>query len=255
MIELMTDIETPDGRMDTFVCHPEGGGVFPSVVILMDIWGLREELFDIARKVAVTGYHCVVPNFWYRQGRVRFEFRDSKGQMLSFEHIPVEAQKQMREQMRVTTDEMAMADFRSVLKFLETQPVKPGPKGTIGYCLGGRYSLEAAALYPDAVPGLGKPARNAAGERQRRFRRTSTPPGCVAKSIAASPNTTILRHPRPARRWKTRLRVCPDVRYRAVLHKAAIHGYALPNRDIHDKQANNRDWENIFAMFKRVLPT
>src|SRR5262245_19984572 len=148
MIESMTDIETPDGRMDTFVCHPEGSGVFPSVLILMDIWGLREELFDIARKVAVTGYHCVVPNFWYRQGRVRFEFRDNRGSMKSFEHIPAEAQKAMREQMRLTTDEMAMADLRSVLGFLAAQPVKSGPKGTIGYCLGGRYSLEAAALYP-----------------------------------------------------------------------------------------------------------
>ena len=90
MIESMTDIETPDGRMDAFVCHPEEGGMFPSVMILMDIWGLREELFDIARKVAVTGYHCVVPNFWYRQGRVRFEFRDGNGRMKSFEQIPVD---------------------------------------------------------------------------------------------------------------------------------------------------------------------
>src|SRR4051794_15994398 len=32
------------------------------------------------------------------------------------------------------------------------------------------------------------------------------------------------------------------------------HGYALPNRDIHDKHAANRDWELIFAMFRRQLP-
>jgi carboxymethylenebutenolidase len=38
----------------------------------MDIWGLREELFDVVRHVAVVGYHCVVPNFWYRRGKVRF---------------------------------------------------------------------------------------------------------------------------------------------------------------------------------------
>ena len=72
MIEGMTDIQTDDGWMDAFVVHPDENGPFPGVVVLMDIWGLREELFDIARKVAVTGYHCVVPNFWYRQGRVRF---------------------------------------------------------------------------------------------------------------------------------------------------------------------------------------
>ena len=46
---------------------------------------------------------------------------------------------------------------------------------------------------------------------------------------------------------------CRDVRYATLLHKAAIHGYALPDRDIYDKQANNRDWEHIFAMFRRML--
>jgi carboxymethylenebutenolidase len=219
----------------------------------MDIWGLREELFDIARKVAVTGYHCVVPNFWYRQGRVRFEFRDSKGLMKSFEHIPVETQKQMREQMRVTTDEMAMEDFRSVLRFLETQPVKPGPKGTIGYCLGGRFSLEAAALYPDqfrvsaSLHGTALVSDRALSPH----RHTAKMRGEIYCGFAEHDDLA------PASTRKTledAFAVCPDVRYRAVLHKAAIHGYALPNRDIHDKQANNRDWENIFAMFKRVLP-
>src|ERR1044072_441586 len=96
MIESMTEIETPDGRMDSFVCHPEQGGPFPSVFILMDIWGLREELFDIARKVAVVGYHCIVPNFWYRQGRVRFEYREDKDPMLSFRRLSDRAQEARR---------------------------------------------------------------------------------------------------------------------------------------------------------------
>src|SRR6185437_16718723 len=42
-----------------------------------------------------------------------------------------------------------------------------------------------------------------------------------------------------------------DVRYRCSVHAGAHHGYALPDRDIFDKPAANRDWENIFAMFRR----
>src|SRR5947209_434835 len=149
MIESLGEIGTPAGGMDAFVTHPEAAGPFPSVVILMDIWGLREELFDIARRVATVGYYCVVPNFYYRQGKVRFEFHDREGRMMSFEHIPQDAQQRMRAQMRLITDEMAMADLKSVLDFLRTQPVRPGAKGSIGYCLGGRYALQAAAHYPD----------------------------------------------------------------------------------------------------------
>jgi carboxymethylenebutenolidase len=34
----------------------------------------------------------------------------------------------------------------------------------------------------------------------------------------------------------------------------AVHGYGLPERDMHHKQAANRDWEAIFAMFHRQMP-
>jgi len=56
MKERFVDVATPDGPMDTFAVHPEEGGPFPCVVVFMDIWGLREELFDIARRVATVGY-------------------------------------------------------------------------------------------------------------------------------------------------------------------------------------------------------
>jgi hypothetical protein len=46
---------------------------------------------------------------------------------------------------------------------------------------------------------------------------------------------------------------CP-VAYRQEFHPGAENGYALPNRDIHDKRAANRDWELIFAMFRRQIP-
>jgi dienelactone hydrolase len=55
--------------MEAFATHPEQHGPFPAVVVFMDIWGLREELFDIARRVATVGYYFIVPDFYSRQGR------------------------------------------------------------------------------------------------------------------------------------------------------------------------------------------
>ena len=48
-------------------------------------------------------------------------------------------------------------------------------------------------------------------------------------------------------------RLQANVRYRSIVHPGTVHGYALPDRDIFDKAAANRDWENIFAMFRRQL--
>jgi carboxymethylenebutenolidase len=43
------------------------------------------------------------------------------------------------------------------------------------------------------------------------------------------------------------LKPCPG-HYRFTVHPGAEHGYALPDRDIHDKRAAARDWELIVAM-------
>ena len=46
---------------------------------------------------------------------------------------------------------------------------------------------------------------------------------------------------------------CP-VEYRYAVHAGALHGYALPNRDIFHARGAARYWEMIFAMFHRKIP-
>jgi carboxymethylenebutenolidase len=69
MIEQTLDITTPDGAMETFICHPERGGPFSAVLLLMDAPGVREELRDMARRLATIGYYVLLPNLYYRAGR------------------------------------------------------------------------------------------------------------------------------------------------------------------------------------------
>ena len=52
MIEHELDIRTADGAMNNFVTHPEEGGPFPVVLFYMDAPGKREELHDMARRLA-----------------------------------------------------------------------------------------------------------------------------------------------------------------------------------------------------------
>ena len=56
MQEQELDIQTNDGVMNTFVTHPEANGPFPVVIFLMDAPGKREELHDMARRIATVGY-------------------------------------------------------------------------------------------------------------------------------------------------------------------------------------------------------
>src|SRR3569833_2078269 len=89
------DVPTADGTMDAYAAWPGGRGRFPLVIMFMDIWGLRDELFALARKVAAEGYYCVVPNLYYRKGRLRFERRNAAGRMVSFDTLPQDMQQEM----------------------------------------------------------------------------------------------------------------------------------------------------------------
>src|ERR1043166_1151241 len=104
MDERMLDIKTGSGVMETFVTHPNQHAPFPAVILYMDVWGVREELFDIARRIATVGYYCMVPDLYYRLGKVRHEFRNDKNEMISLEYLSDEQKEKVRTPMRQLTD-------------------------------------------------------------------------------------------------------------------------------------------------------
>ena len=112
MIEQQLNVPTASGTMEMFAVHPSEDGPFPAVVIFMDIWGLREELFDIARRVATVGYYCMVPDFYYRQGKIRNEFRDDKSRMITLDRLDKKSQEKVLAPLRNLTDAMVMHDTK-----------------------------------------------------------------------------------------------------------------------------------------------
>lgn len=253
MIESFHRIPTKDGQMNTFVTHPEQGGPFPAVVIYMDIWGMREELYDIARRVATVGYYCMVPNLYHRQGDVSFEYRDDRGRAMSLRRLAEAEQKKVLAPLAKLSNTMAIEDTRAMLEFARTQPAaKPGPKGCIGYCMGGRFVLCAAATFPDdfragaSLHGTSlisempdaphKHVQRIKGEIYGGFaeRDPYAPPEMIAELQGL-----LNQH---------------GVRHTFEIHKDTDHGYALPHRDIYARAAAERDWELIFAMFRRQIP-
>src|SRR5262249_13196130 len=144
MKERLVDIPTPSGSMDTFIVHPQEHAPFPAVVVFMDVWGLREELFDVARRIATVGYYCLVPNFYYRQGKIRHEFRDRDGRMVSLDRLSQQDQEIVLAPSRKLSDAMVVDDTGALLAFLDRdEPARAGAMGCIGYCMGGRHVFRA----------------------------------------------------------------------------------------------------------------
>jgi carboxymethylenebutenolidase len=253
MKEHFAEISTSAGRMKTFIAHPEQDGPFPAVILYMDFWGVREELFDIARRVAVVGYYCMVPDLYYRQGTVHNEILDEQGKMISLNRVDPAARAKVLAPLARFKDSEAMEDTQAILGYLENDAsARPGAKGCIGYCIGGRLAMRAAGTFPehfkasaslhgtDLVTGeedsVHKLACQIQGELYCGFAendRHASPP-TVTEIVSAMKRSAA--------------------KYHYEIHPGTEHGYALPNRNIHHNQATLRDWELILAMFHRKIP-
>src|SRR4029079_7541236 len=73
MIEQDVVVTTKYGRMPTFAVCPDGPGQYPGIIFYMDAPGIREELRNMARRIAREGYFCLLPDMYYRLGTLRFD--------------------------------------------------------------------------------------------------------------------------------------------------------------------------------------
>jgi carboxymethylenebutenolidase len=252
MIGKSVAIKTPDGTMDGYAAHPDAAGAFPLVVLFMDVWGLREELFGIARRVAAEGYYCLVPNLYYRKGKISYDRRNAAGQTVSFDTLPLDLQKEMIGLARGISRDMVRIDVAAILDFVRHEPVDPGPAGSVGFCLGGRIAIRAAQEFPQRFVATGSlhgtllvtdapdsPHRLAPLMRGELY--------CGNGELDHSSAPDILAALERAMGGRT------DLAYRWNIHAGARHGYSLPDRDVHDAAATAIDWREIFAMFERQL--
>src|SRR6201996_3619466 len=145
MQEQIIDLKTRAGAMETFIVHPDRNGPHPVIVMQMDAPSIREELYDMARRLCSVGYYVLLPNLYYRAGKDTKYGPDvlTKGSS---------EQARMRAVRTKMTIPPMMEDFADMLTFVDTQPAaKKGLVGTHGYCMSGPYSLAAAARFPDRV--------------------------------------------------------------------------------------------------------
>ena len=233
-------VETPDGRMETFIAHPDGPGPFTAVVMYQNVGGLSDLMRVMAWRVAAQGYYCAVPDLYYRLGKIVID-ADSKAE-------PVLAIRKAA--ISSVNNEIVMADTRALLDFIARDPIaRSGPKGTVGYCMGGRFAVLAAGHFP--------------GE----FRATASLFGVgLITDAADSPHLVLDRiqgeiycgfaeHDPTVpvslvERFGRLLGQCP-ARSLAETHPGSHHGYAFPGRVVYQREAAEKSWERIFSMFRR----
>ncbi len=142
MIEQEVLVTTKYGAMSSFAACPEGPGAYPAVILYMDAPGIREELRNMARRIAKHGYFCLLPDLYYRLGKLRFDIPRRNDAMSVV----------IRGAMNSLTNAMITDDTGGMLGFLDAQDkVKPGPVGCVGHCMSGSFITTVAARYPTRI--------------------------------------------------------------------------------------------------------
>ncbi len=108
---------------------PEGKGPFPALVVIHEWWGLNDWVKEQAAKLAGEGYVTLAVDLY--RGKVAT--------------TPDEA----HEIMRGVPEDRAKRDLHAAVEFLQSQSdVKKDRIGSIGWCMGGGYSLDVALQEP-----------------------------------------------------------------------------------------------------------
>jgi carboxymethylenebutenolidase len=240
------DLPTPDGVLDCYVFEPPGAGRWPVAVLYMDAFGIRADLDVMAVRLSSAGYVVAVPNLYHRSGAFP-----------PFDPTLVAAGGAERDRfmamIRSINGELVMQDTAAVLDHLASRPsVRPGPGGTVGYCMGGGYALRAAGVFPDRVA--------AAASFHGGSLATDRPdsPHLLAAVMRArlyigvagiDPGFTDEQR----QRLDNALREA-GVDYEIEIYDGAQHGFAVHNHRVYDRTASERHWERLLALFAATLP-
>jgi carboxymethylenebutenolidase len=244
MIEQTLDIVTKDGEMETFIVHPDQGA-HPPVLMLMDAPGIREELRDMARRLATVGYYVMLPNLYYRAGRDTIYGPDvlTKG---SAEQVRMRA---VRTKMTIPP---VMNDVDSMIAYADSQAAaKGGPIGTHGYCMSGPYSLAAAARYPGRIAAAASFYGTWLVSENEESPHLNLGKAKGELYIACAEHDELA--PLPMVEELKGLFARSGNPGSLEMYPGVHHGFAFPQRWCYDKPAAERHWERLIALYRRRL--
>lgn len=116
-------------KLSGYLALPAGKGPFPAVIVVPEWWGLNAWVKENCDLLASKGYVALGIDIYRGKETTNAE--------------------EAHELMRGLPEDRAMADLKAAFAFLATRAdVKPERIGSIGWCMGGGYSLALATSEP-----------------------------------------------------------------------------------------------------------
>ena len=116
-------------RLSGYLAVPEGAGPFPGLLVIHEWWGLNDQIKAVTVDLAKAGYAALAVDLY--RGIVTSKFDEAQKAMMSLD------------------GKRALADLRDAYAFLSGRAyVSKGNVASVGWCMGGGYSLQLACVEP-----------------------------------------------------------------------------------------------------------
>lgn len=244
----MSELEMPGGRAEVYVAQPESGPG-PGVLLFSDAIGLRPRIREMADRIASWGYTVLVPNIFYRSGTAaglgpRTDLRAPGAREEFFASIgPV---------MNEHTPERAAADLPVYLAALrEAAGSTAAGIAVVGYCMGGRLALRAAAQEPETITAVaifhpGGLVTDAADSPHRVIGRIT------AEVLARYADNDASMAP-PAIETMDQVLTDAGVRFSTEVYPDAVHGFSMSDTPMYNEAAAERHFTELRELLDRTV--
>ena len=195
----------------------------------------------MARRLATSGYYVMLPNMYYRAGVMEL------GPLPADPESP--ERKRMFELMASINIPLVMEDTRALLAHAEKdKAANTNIVGAVGYCMSGQYAVNAATHFP-AV----KAAASIYGTRLATDQPDS--PHLAAGKTKAElyfgcAETDVYAPPEIIEKIKQGMK---GANAEVEIYPGTHHGFAFPKRPVYNRDAAERHWERLLALYRRNL--
>ena len=127
--EEMVKFKSGEDEGSAMLVTPASKGPSPAVIVIQEWWGLNDWVKDQARALAKEGYVALAVDLY--RGKLASKQEDAHQFMMGM------------------PDERAMSDLKGAFAYLAGRAdVKKDRIGSVGWCMGGKYSLKLAVAEP-----------------------------------------------------------------------------------------------------------